>query len=277
MNTNFELYRLQVAGATPKMIRTAIAHQRDDQSLVNLFGMLNLEKSQDILRDFHAQNVDNLWSLFNKYPSFSILDKVYPKHLAEIYDAPILIYYAGNLELLEQHYLGFVGSRDTSLNGIQSVQAIIKELSPHFGVISGLAKGIDTASHLAAIKAKLPTIAVIGSGLDITYPRENKDLQRYMMTHHLVLSEYPSGQAPLRYHFPMRNRIIAGLSQGIVVTEAKLQSGSLITCERAMEEGRDVFAIPGSILDGRSNGCHHLIQQGAKLVFRAEDILEEYL
>jgi DNA processing protein len=277
MTKNFELYRLQVAGATPKIIRTAIDHQQDNQSLVDVIGKLNLEKSHDILQDFHAQNVDNLWSLFNKYPSFSILDEVYPNQLAEIYDAPILLYYAGNLELLTHHYLGFVGSRDTSLNGIQSVQSIVKNIAPHFGVISGLAKGIDTTSHLAAIKANLPTIAVIGSGLDISYPRENRDLQNYLMTHQLVLSEYPPGQAPLRYHFPMRNRIIAGLSRGIVVTEAKLQSGSLITCERAMEEGRDVFAIPGSILDGRSNGCHHLIQQGAKLVFRAEDILEEYL
>jgi DNA processing protein len=277
MTKNFELYRLQVAGATPKIIRTAIDHQEDNQTLVDVIGMLNPEKSHDILQEFHVQNVDKLWALFSKYPSFSILDDAYPVQLAEIYDAPILLYYSGNLELLTHHYLGFVGSRDTSLNGIQSVQSIVKNIAPHFGVISGLAKGIDTASHLAAIKANLPTIAVIGSGLDISYPRENRDLQNYLMTHQLVLSEYPPGQAPLRYHFPMRNRIIAGLSRGIVVTEAKLQSGSLITCERAMEEGRDVFAIPGSILDGRSNGCHHLIQQGAKLVFRAEDILEEYL
>lgn len=151
------------------------------------------------------------------------------------------------------------------------------ELNQNFTIVSGLAKGIDTASHLSAIKNKIPTIAVIGTGLDIFYPLENRKIQEYLAKNQLILSEYPVGEKPLRYHFPERNRIIAGLSHGVVVIEAKLRSGSLITCERALEEGRDIFAVPGNIADGFSDGCNHLIQQGAKLIYQAQDILEEYL
>ncbi|MCL2858335.1 MAG: DNA-processing protein DprA, partial [Streptococcaceae bacterium] len=113
-------------------------------------------------------------------------------------------------------------------------------------------------------------------GLDVFYPLENRKLQEYIGENHLLLTEYVAGEKPLKFHFPERNRIIAGLSRGVIVAEAKIRSGSLITCERAMEEGRDVFAIPGNITDGYSDGCHHLIQQGAKLIFKSQDILEEY-
>ena len=116
---------------------------------------------------------------------------------------------------------------------------------------------------------------MIGTGLDVFYPKSNQRLQTHMGEHHLILSEYGPGQAPLKFHFPERNRIIAGLCQAVIVAEARLRSGSLITCERAMEEGRDVFAIPGNILDGKSAGCHHLIQEGAKLVTSGQDILDE--
>ncbi|WP_193227234.1 DNA-processing protein DprA, partial [Streptococcus pneumoniae] len=119
-------------------------------------------------------------------------------------------------------------------------------------------------------------IAVIGTGLDVFYPKANKRLQDYIGNDHLALSEYGPGEQPLKFHFPARNRIIAGLCRGVIVAEAKMRSGSLITCERAMEEGRDVFAIPGSILDGLSDGCHHLIQEGAKLVTSGQDVLAEF-
>mgnify|MGYP002404157557 FL=1 len=146
----------------------------------------------------------------------------------------------------------------------------------HFVVVSWLARGIDTASHIAALKNGGKTIAVIGTCLDVNYPRENAQLQNYIATNQLLLTEYGPGQTPLKYHFPERNRIIAGLSRGVLVTEAKSCSGSLMTCERAMEEGRDVFAIPGNITDNLSDGCHFLIQEGAKLVYHGRDILMEY-
>ncbi|MDR1568680.1 MAG: DNA-protecting protein DprA, partial [Streptococcaceae bacterium] len=132
------------------------------------------------------------------------------------------------------------------------------------------------AAHLAALRNKLSTIAVIGCGLDIYYPKENQKLQAYLAQHHLVLSEYLNGTAPLRHHFPERNRIIAGLSRGVVVIEAKIRSGSLITCKCALEHGREVFAVPGDILSGHSSGCHRLIQQGAKCIENSADIMDEF-
>ena len=136
-----------------------------------------------------------------------------------------------------------------------------KGLENELVIVSGLAKGIDTAAHMAALQNGGKTIAVIGTGLDVFYPKANKRLQDYIGNDHLVLSEYGPGEQPLKFHFPARNRIIAGLCRGVIVAEAKMRSGSLITCERAMEEGRDVFAIPGSILDGLSDGCHHLTKK----------------
>ena len=142
--------------------------------------------------------------------------------------------------------------------------------------MSGLARGIDTAAHIASLKNGGKTIAVIGTGLNHFYPKENRQLQNYIAKNHLLLSEYNPDQPALKYHFPERNRIIAGLAGAVLVAEAKMRSGSLITCERALEEGRDIFAVPGSILDGKSDGCHHLIQEGAKCVISGFDILSEY-
>ncbi|COE15110.1 DNA processing protein DprA [Streptococcus pneumoniae] len=160
--------------------------------------------------------------------------------------------------------------------GAKSVEKVIQGLENELVIVSGLAKGIDTAAHMAALQNGGKTIAVIGTGLDVFYPKANKRLQDYIGNDHLVLSEYGPGEQPLKFHFPARNRIIAGLCRGVIVAEAKMRSGSLITCERAMEEGRDVFAIPGSILDGLSDGCHHLIQEGAKLLTSGQDVLAEF-
>src|SRR5699024_8823103 len=135
--------------------------------------------------------------------------------------------------------------------------------------------GVDRFSHELAIRSGGKTIGVVGCGLDICYPREVSDLFFEMKKNHLILSEYPLGTPIKRYHFPMRNRIIAGLSDGTCVVEAKERSGSLITAQLALEAGKEVFAVPGEILSGQSNGCHHLIQDGAKCVYRIEDILEE--
>ncbi len=204
------------------------------------------------------------------------MDDIYPWDLSEIYNPPALLFYQGNIDLLELPKVAVVGSRDSSKLGNQSVQKIIKELNNELIIVSGLARGIDTAAHMAALQNGGRTIAVIGTGLDVFYPKANKKLQSYIGKNHLVLSEYGPGEQPLKFHFPERNRIIAGLCRGVIVAEAKMRSGSLITCERAMEEGRDVFAIPGSILDGKSDGCHHLIQEGAKCIMSGSDVLSEF-
>ena len=195
--------------------------------------------------------------------------------MLQIYNPPVLLFYQGDLQLLSKPKIAVVGARETTREGVRSVEKIIKELGNELVVVSGLAKGIDATAHYASIRNGGKTIGVIGTGLDVSYPKSNQRLQAHIGEHHLILSEYGPGQAPLKFHFPERNRIIAGLCQAVIVAEARLRSGSLITCERAMEEGRDVFAIPGNILDEKSTGCHHLIQEGAKLVTSGQDILDE--
>ncbi|HEO6986841.1 TPA: DNA-protecting protein DprA, partial [Streptococcus agalactiae] len=228
------------------------------------------------IENYKQLDLKKLRQEFKKFPVLSILDSNYPLELKEIYNPPVLLFYQGNIELLSKPKLAVVGARQASQIGCQSVKKIIKETNNQFVIVSGLARGIDTVAHVSALKNGGSSIAVIGSGLDVYYPTENKKLQEYMSYNHLVLSEYFTGEQPLKFHFPERNRIIAGLCQGIVVAEAKMRSGSLITCERALEEGREVFAIPGNIIDGKSDGCHHLIQEGAKCIISGKDILSEY-
>ncbi|MDR0614370.1 MAG: DNA-processing protein DprA [Lactobacillales bacterium] len=214
-------------------------------------------------------------SVIKTHSLITIYDEFYPPLLREMYNAPVVLFYKGKKELLKTSALSFVGSRKATKVGLTSCKKLIQELPQHFTIVSGLAKGIDAMSHKAAIMCGKRTISVIGSGLDVVYPKANQALFDYLSKDELIISEYLNGTLPLKHHFPERNRIIAGLSMGTVVFEAKQRSGSLITCERAMEEGREVFAVPGEILTGNSNGCHQLIQQGAKCVFSAKDILAE--
>ncbi len=206
---------------------------------------------------------------------FTILSDDYPDDLKEIYNPPVALFYQGNLNLLKKPAIAMVGSRAASAYGKQIVSNFMPELAEKFVIVSGLAKGIDTSAHQAAIRHQGNTIGVVGTGLDVVYPQENVRLQQYMAERQLILSEYPAGVAPLPYHFPARNRIIAGLTKGTIIIEAKQKSGSLITAQLALESGRDVFAVPGSVLDGHSIGCLELIQQGAKCVINSRDILEE--
>ncbi|MGT2906333.1 DNA-processing protein DprA [Streptococcus dentiloxodontae] len=275
---NFEIYKLRQAGLTNLNIINIINYEKAQKKSLSLRDMAVVSKCKNpIIFMEHYKNLDTkaLRQDFNRFPSLSILDKEYPPALKEIYNAPALLFYQGNIELLTKPKLAVVGSRKCSETGSKSVQKIVKELGNHFVLVSGLARGIDTSAHVSALKNGGATIAVIGTGLDVHYPKENAALQDFIGKNQLILTEYGPGEQPLKYHFPERNRIIAGLSQGVIVAEAKIRSGSLITCERAMEEGRDVFAIPGSILDGKSDGCHHLIQEGAKCVVTGFDILNE--
>jgi len=276
---NFELFKWKKAGLSNLNINKVLAYQEKQGKKLTLRNVAVVSECKNpILFMENYKNLDTkaCREEFNKYPSFSILDDIYPTALKQIYNPPVLLFYQGDLELLEKSKLAVVGTRNASENGIQSVQKIIKELNNRFVIVSAMARGIDTVAHIASLKNGGQTIAVIGTGLDKVYPKENKELQHYIGKHQLVLTEYEPNAQPLKYHFPERNRIIAGLAEGLVVCEAKIRSGSLITCERALEEGREVYAIPGSIVDGKSDGCHHLIQEGAKCITSGLDILSDY-
>lgn len=277
---HFELFKLKKAGLTNLNINNIINYLKKNSltslSVRNMAVVSKCKNPTFFIENYKQLDLKKLRQEFKKFPVLSILDSNYPLELKEIYNPPVLLFYQGNIELLSKPKLAVVGARQASQIGCQSVKKIIKETNNQFVIVSGLARGIDTAAHVSALKNGGSSIAVIGSGLDVYHPTENKKLQEYMSYNHLVLSEYFTGEQPLKFHFPERNRIIAGLCQGIVVAEAKMRSGSLITCERALEEGREVFAIPGNIIDGKSDGCHHLIQEGAKCIISGKDILSEY-
>ena len=277
--TNYQIYKLKKSGLSNQQILKVLEYGEnvDQELLLGDIADISGCRNPAVFMERYFQIDDaHLEKEFKKFPSFSILDDCYPWDLSEIYDAPVLLFYKGNLDLLKFPKVAVVGSRACSKQGVKSVEKVIQGLENELVIVSGLARGIDTAAHMAALQNGGKTIAVIGTGLDVFYPKANKRLQDYIGNDHLVLSEYGPGEQPLKFHFPARNRIIAGLCRGVIVAEAKMRSGSLITCERAMEEGRDVFAIPGSILDGLSDGCHHLIQEGAKLVASGQDVLAEF-
>ena len=200
----------------------------------------------------------------------------YPAALLQTADPPLLLYVQGDLERLSRPSLAVVGSRHPTPQGKENAIAFARALGEQqWLVVSGLALGIDGAAHEGALQAPAGTIAVVGTGLDRVYPARHRSLAHRIAAHGALVSEYAPGTPALAENFPRRNRIIAGLSQGTLVVEAALQSGSLITARLALEAGREVFAIPGSIHSPQSKGCHALLKQGAKLVESAQDILEE--
>ena len=210
----------------------------------------------------------------------TLADPGYPAALLDIEDPPLLLYRMGRLAQAPQRALAMVGSRNPTPQGLQNARRFAEAFAQAgVTVVSGLALGIDGAAHEGALEGAAPdavaTIAVVGTGLDRVYPRQHLDLAHRIAARGMIVSEYPLGTPPLQQNFPRRNRLIAGLSQGTLVVEAALQSGSLITARLAGEQGRDVFAIPGSIHSPLSKGCHLLIKQGAKLVDSAQDILDE--
>ena len=206
----------------------------------------------------------------------TLADSDYPQALLNIPDPPCLLYVKGRLDLLNHSSLAIVGSRSATPQGIRNAQTFAHAASESaLCVVSGMAHGIDTAAHLGGLGACGSSIAVVGTGLDKVYPSANRELAHQLATHGTLISEFPLGTPPLAPNFPRRNRIISGLSLGCLVVEASLQSGSLITARMALEQGREVFAIPGSIHSPQSKGCHALIKQGAKLVENPLDILDE--
>lgn len=205
-----------------------------------------------------------------------LADPQYPRLLLEIADPPVILYVKGNASLLNQKAMAVVGSRNATPQGVANAAAFSRDLSDAgLTVVSGLALGIDAAAHEGSLDGASSSVAVIGTGLDIIYPARNRALAHKLATQGAMVSEFPLGTAPVAANFPRRNRVISGLSHGCLVVEANIGSGSLITARCALEQGREVFAIPGSIHSPLSKGCHLLIKQGAKLVESSADILDE--
>jgi len=214
----------------------------------------------------------------NKIKFITLGDEAYSPLLKEISYPPLGLYLQGELPSLnDYHYLSVVGTRKISSYGKLAIEKILKDLIPyHFVIISGLAFGVDTLSHKIALSEEGKTIAVLGTGLDRIFPAVNESLSQKIIQNGSLISEYPSGTTPFKSHFPWRNRIISGLSPATLVIEAPEKSGALITANFALEQNRDVFAVPGSIFNKNSLGTNNLIKMGAKLISRTEDILEEY-
>jgi DNA processing protein len=206
----------------------------------------------------------------------TIREDVYPSQLREIFDPPLTLYYRGDLELMKSPSVAVVGSRRPTAYGRAMTQRLAGDLAARgLTIVSGMARGIDSAAHHGALEASGNTIAVLGSGIDVIYPSENKKLYEQIAEKGLLLSEFPLGAFPAPQNFPIRNRIISGLGLGVLVVEAAQYSGSLITARLAMEQNREVFALPGSVTNKNSWGPHILIKQGAKLVQDWQDVFEE--
>jgi DNA processing protein len=212
-------------------------------------------------------------------PSHEIIawdDPDYPRALLDLGYSPPALFFVGRRELLNRPALAIIGSRSATAQGAENARAFAQALSQAgLTIVSGLAVGIDAAAHRGAMAGEGSTLAVVGTGLDRVYPASNRDLAHRIAEHGGLLSEFPPGTPPKEKNFPRRNRLISGLARGVLVVEAAMSSGSLITARYAGEQGREVFAIPGSIHSPLSKGCHKLIRDGAKLVEKAQDILEE--
>lgn len=201
----------------------------------------------------------------------------YPKELLQLSDAPVILYAKGNPSLLtSKKKIACIGSRQATQYSVEALTQLMPPLiADGYVIVSGLAKGADTLAHRSAIHYGGHTIAVLGHGLQTIYPKSNEELAGYMAQHHLLVSEYPPHIGPRKHHFPMRNRIISGLSAALVVTEAAMRSGTIITTELALEQGKDVFAVPGPITSPHSSGTNNLIKDGAIPVWNGYQIIEE--
>ena len=214
-----------------------------------------------------------------KYNYFTIEDDIYPQCLKEISNPPLKLYYKGNLDLLkEERLIAVVGTRNPSSYGKLCCEYMVKKMtSANITIVSGFAKGIDSIAHKTSLLTGGKTIAVIASGLDIVYPASNLSLYREIEEKGLILSEYEAGVKPFKFNFPQRNRIIAGLSKGIIVVESKDRGGSLITADLALEFNRDVYAVPGDVFSEYSKGCNNLIRDSkAKSLSNINELLDDY-
>jgi DNA processing protein len=277
------LYSIQGIGAT--RIRNLISTFGSPRAILNapmqkLVRIQGIEKhialriKEDVDEEYVAYQLDYLKN--NDIKVLTYWDEGYPPRLKKIYDAPVILFYKGDISVLKTDAVGVVGTRNPSEYGRMVTEKFCRELANYkLTIVSGLARGIDTVAHRTVVKSGGKTVAVLGCGLDQIYPPENKSLAGQIIENGIVISEYRIGTIPDPGNFPRRNRIISGLSLGTLVSEAGKKSGALITAYQALEQNREVFAIPGPIISRKSFGTNHLIKQGAKLVQETEDILQE--
>ena len=276
---------LSVPGIGPHRIRRLVGKFGTPASVLqtNVRELLRVEGIDEKTARIIKSKVDKAFaddqlSKAQKYgvKLLSYWDPRYPGLLKKIYDPPIILYIKGVIDGKSENKIAVVGTRSATSYGRWAAERIGEDLARQgIDVVSGMARGIDTMAHRGALKANGKTIAVLGSGLDVIYPPENRRLFNQIIQNGAVVSEFPLGTEPAAGHFPRRNRIISGLSLGTVVVEAGQKSGALITAFMALEQGRDVFAVPGSIRSQQSRGPHRLIKEGAKLIENVEDIIAE--
>lgn len=237
-----------------------------NRSVLDNLKRVNWQTISSLIRECDNSNID---IIYYSHPN-------YPQLLKEISNPPVVLFCKGNIDLLELPKLAIVGSRNATEVGRQLSSDIATNLAiSDFCIVSGMARGIDSCAHQGALNVSGKTIAVLGTGVDVCYPKRAQSLYREIEEHGLLISEYLPGASALASNFPRRNRIISGLSMGTIVVEAEQKSGSLITAKYALEQNREIFAVPGSVFNELSKGCHALIKQGAKLIENCEDIFAE--
>ncbi|MDD2762304.1 MAG: DNA-processing protein DprA [Methylomonas sp.] len=278
----FWLALVRIPGVGPRAVQHLLGHFSIEQLFQASRGSLSDIGLNDKLIDaiqhppWELVEQDLEWLACPENAALTIADDDYPAQLKEIPDAPPLLFVKGDLKLLNQAQIAMVGSRNPSTVGLQTAVEFAEAIAAAgYVVTSGMALGIDAASHQGALNVGGHTIAVAGTGLDRVYPARHKQLATEIAATGALVSEFPPGTVAKAGHFPRRNRIISGLCQGLLVVEAAQQSGSLITARLALEQNREVFAIPGSIHNPLARGCNALIRQGAKLVETVDDIFEE--
>ncbi len=242
------------------------------------YGFIPGGKIQEKLAIAGRLDIDHIKNhLVSKGISYMTLDdKVYPRLLREIHDPPYILYFKGDPALMDRKILGIVGSRKASRYTYESLKAIIPDLKD-LSVVSGLAYGADEAAHRLCLSYGVPTIGVLAFGHDTHYPKSTYDIRGEMEKHHLTISEYPPAAPVAKWRFIARNRIIAGLAEGVLVTEAEEKSGSLITLEMALNENRNAYCLPGNITSQLSKGTNLRIREGAEIILSAEDILKDFI
>lgn len=263
------------------------AYFASNQAIENMIKACRIEGCRFTDRDFQALIVNRDMDVINKKMEYimkhgikfvTILDDHYPNKLRYIYDPPFILYYKGEQLSDNKKVISIVGARECSLYGMDTAKYLASILAKEdIVIISGLARGIDSYAHMGALSVDGVTYGIMGCGIDLCYPVENINLYMDIQKKGGIISEYGPGVKPLAYHFPMRNRIISALSDGILVIEAKEKSGSLITVDMGLDQGKNIYAVPGRINDRLSSGCNNLIKMGAKLVTSPKDILEDLL
>lgn len=259
-----------------QVIQELLKSEKKALSPKEIITIAKIGSCRHLFEESWAEICANLEDILSKQPVVTCLDKRYPSQLLYLVAPPIILFYQGDISLLDRKMISVVGGRETSVLAKKVVYHLLAPVvESGVVIVSGCAKGIDTYAHQAAINYSGQTIAVIGTGMNKVYPKENGVLQAEIGKNHLLLSEFLPDTGPKKYHFPMRNRLIAALSEGTCVIEAKEKSGSLITVQQALELGKTVFSVPGNILTEYSKGSHQLIQDGAVCAVSGQDILAE--